>query len=89
MKACKFLYLNGYVRAQAVKPRYQRRADYFLWQELGKRLGQEADWPETLEVTPRSTGGGDAGGGTLLCGWVREGRGDAGVGMIRVIPTLR
>jgi hypothetical protein len=39
-------------------------------------------WPETLEVTPRSTGSGDAGGGTLLCCWVREGRTDAGVGMM-------
>lgn len=39
-------------------------------------------WPEMPEHTPRSTGGGDAGGGTLSCGWVREGRADAGVGMM-------
>ncbi len=39
-------------------------------------------WPEIRDVTPRSTGRGDAGGGALLCSWVQEGWVDAGVGMM-------
>jgi thiosulfate reductase/polysulfide reductase chain A len=34
---------------QAVAPLFERRDDYQLWRELGIRLGQENDWPETLE----------------------------------------
>lgn len=34
---------------QPVAPLYERRDDYQFWRELGIRLGQEKDWPETLE----------------------------------------
>lgn len=34
---------------QAVKPMYERQNDYNLWRDLGKRLGQEENWPETVE----------------------------------------
>ncbi|MFC1944595.1 molybdopterin-dependent oxidoreductase [Chloroflexota bacterium] len=34
----------------ALSPQYERRTEYYLWRELGKRLGQEDHWPwETLE----------------------------------------
>jgi anaerobic selenocysteine-containing dehydrogenase len=32
-----------------VPPTYERRDDYQLWRELGNRLGQAGDWPDTLE----------------------------------------
>jgi thiosulfate reductase / polysulfide reductase chain A len=34
---------------QSVAPLYERRDDYHLWCELGKRVGQEELWPDTLE----------------------------------------
>jgi thiosulfate reductase/polysulfide reductase chain A len=34
---------------QSVEPLYERRDDYHLWCELGKRVGQEEHWPDTLE----------------------------------------
>ncbi len=34
---------------QSVPLLHERRDDYHLWRELGIRLGQEGDWPETLE----------------------------------------
>jgi len=34
---------------QAVEPQYERKNDYYLWAELGRRLGQEQFWPENLE----------------------------------------
>jgi anaerobic selenocysteine-containing dehydrogenase len=41
---------NGYNgREAAVEPRYERRDDYQLWCDLGKRLGQTEHWPDTLE----------------------------------------
>ena len=41
---------RGYVAGeQSVAPLYERRDDYQLWRELGVRLGQEKDWPDTLE----------------------------------------
>jgi thiosulfate reductase/polysulfide reductase chain A len=41
---------NSYVAGErSVAPLYERRDDYQFWCELGKRLGQEKDWPETLE----------------------------------------
>jgi len=34
----------------AIKPMYERKPEYYLWRELGLRLGQEKYWPwETLE----------------------------------------
>ena len=33
----------------ALPPAYGHQSDYALWRDLGWRLGQEADWPETLE----------------------------------------
>ena len=38
---------NG--RKAAVEPLYERRDDYQLWCDLGKRLGQAEHWPDTLE----------------------------------------
>jgi thiosulfate reductase / polysulfide reductase chain A len=35
--------------ARTVSPRYERRDDYDLWRDLGNKLGQHGDWPETLE----------------------------------------
>ncbi|CAB1368460.1 molybdopterin-containing oxidoreductase family protein [Denitratisoma oestradiolicum] len=32
-----------------VKPQFERRDDYQLWRELGNRLGQQGEWPDTLE----------------------------------------
>jgi anaerobic selenocysteine-containing dehydrogenase len=32
-----------------VTPRHERRDDYQLWRELGNRLGQQGQWPDTLE----------------------------------------
>ena len=32
-----------------VQPKYERRDDYQLWRELGRRLGQEGMWPDTME----------------------------------------
>ena len=41
---------NSYfTREQSVEPLYKRRDDYYLWRDLGRRLGQEGDWPENLE----------------------------------------
>jgi anaerobic selenocysteine-containing dehydrogenase len=34
---------------QAMQPLYERRDDYFLWKELGNRVGQAGKWPENLE----------------------------------------
>ncbi|MBP1689126.1 MAG: molybdopterin-binding oxidoreductase [Deltaproteobacteria bacterium] len=34
---------------RTIEPRYERRDDYQLWRELGNRLGQQGEWPETLE----------------------------------------
>jgi anaerobic selenocysteine-containing dehydrogenase len=33
----------------AVEPLYERRDDYWLWAELGRRLGMGDEWPQTLE----------------------------------------
>ncbi len=33
----------------AIEPEYGHRNDYELWRDLGRRLGQGADWPETVE----------------------------------------
>ncbi len=35
---------------RAVPPSHERHNDYELWRDLGRRLGQEAYWPETLEA---------------------------------------
>ena len=41
---------NFFVAGQrAADPLYERRDDYVLWAGLGRRLLDEADWPETLE----------------------------------------
>ena len=41
---------NSYVgRDAAVEPLHERKDDYQLWRDLGKRLGQIEHWPETLE----------------------------------------
>jgi len=34
---------------RAVDPTYERHNDYELWRDLGRRLDQERDWPNTLE----------------------------------------
>lgn len=35
---------------KAIEPLYERRDDYFLWKELGRRLGPKEAWPwETME----------------------------------------
>ena len=34
---------------RAVEPSFDRHSDYDLWRDIGKRLGQEAYWPSTLE----------------------------------------
>jgi anaerobic selenocysteine-containing dehydrogenase len=40
----------AYGGGQAVKPYYQRQADYFFWRELALRMGQGERWPwETLQ----------------------------------------
>jgi anaerobic selenocysteine-containing dehydrogenase len=42
----------GNVTSAAVrvaKPLHERRDDYQLWRELGNRLGQRGQWPDTLE----------------------------------------
>ncbi len=36
-------------RGAAVKPQYERKDDYQLWCDLGKRFGQADHWPDTLE----------------------------------------
>ncbi|MBI5894684.1 MAG: molybdopterin-dependent oxidoreductase [Desulfobacterales bacterium] len=36
-------------REKAVEPLYERREDYELWRDLGKRLGQAEYWPDTME----------------------------------------
>ncbi|MBM3132012.1 MAG: molybdopterin oxidoreductase, partial [Chloroflexi bacterium] len=36
-------------REAAAEPLYERRDDYQLWADLGKRLGQAEHWPDTLE----------------------------------------
>jgi len=36
-------------RQQVVEPLYERKDDYYLWKDLGIRLGQEKYWPETPE----------------------------------------
>jgi thiosulfate reductase/polysulfide reductase chain A len=38
-----------YGREAVVDPEYERRDDYQLWCDLGKRLGQAKDWPDKLE----------------------------------------
>lgn len=30
-------------------PEHEHRSDYALWRDLGRRLGQEEQWPETIE----------------------------------------
>lgn len=35
--------------ARILSPEFDHRSDYELWRDLGRRLGQEAYWPETLE----------------------------------------
>jgi len=43
-------FVNAFsVREKAVEPLYDRRDDYFVWRDLGNRLGQEGYWPETAE----------------------------------------
>jgi thiosulfate reductase / polysulfide reductase chain A len=48
-----------------VEPQYERRDDYQLWRELGNRLGQQGQWPDTLEewfdqiLAPAGTSHGD------------------------------
>ena len=34
---------------RTIPPRHERRDDYQLWRELGNRLGQQGQWPDTLE----------------------------------------
>jgi thiosulfate reductase/polysulfide reductase chain A len=34
---------------RAVSPHHERRDDYQLWRELGGKLDQQGEWPETLE----------------------------------------
>lgn len=36
---------------RAVAPRGERRDNYAVWRDLGRRLGQGAHWPETLEAS--------------------------------------
>ncbi len=36
-------------REAVVEPMYERKDDYQLWADLGKRLGQAEHWPDTLE----------------------------------------
>ena len=36
-------------REAVVEPMYERKDDYQLWADLGKRLGQKEHWPDTLE----------------------------------------
>jgi anaerobic selenocysteine-containing dehydrogenase len=38
-----------YAREQAVDPLYERRDDYYIWRDLGRRLGQGEYWMETAE----------------------------------------
>ena len=38
-----------HARAQAEYPLFERRDDYYIWRDLGKRLGQAEHWEETLE----------------------------------------
>jgi anaerobic selenocysteine-containing dehydrogenase len=38
-----------YGREAAIDPEYERKDDYQLWCDLGKRLGQAEFWPDTLE----------------------------------------
>lgn len=38
-----------FAREQAVNPLYERRDDYYIWRDLGRRLGQEEYWIETPE----------------------------------------
>ena len=33
----------------ALQPEFGHRSDYDLWRDLGRRLGQETDWPEAAE----------------------------------------
>lgn len=33
----------------AIQPEFGHRSDYDLWRDLGRRLGQDADWPDTVE----------------------------------------
>ena len=35
--------------ARIIEPRHERRDDYQLWRELGNRLGQQGEWPDTME----------------------------------------
>lgn len=45
-----------YGGAKAVEPYYERRCDFYFWRDLGRRLGQEAEWPwETFEESLEST----------------------------------
>lgn len=51
----------AYGGAKAVEPYYERRPDFDFWQGLGRRLGQEEDWPwktfeDSLEATLAPTG---------------------------------
>jgi thiosulfate reductase/polysulfide reductase chain A len=42
--------VNYYVAGeQSVEPQYERRDDYQFWRELGIRVGQEGQWPKTLD----------------------------------------
>ena len=50
-----------YGGARAVHPYYERRCDFDFWRDLGRRLGQEDEWPwesfeESLEATLEPTG---------------------------------
>ena len=38
-----------FAREKAVEPLYERREDYYLWRDLGMRLGQDGYWPQTTE----------------------------------------
>jgi len=40
---------SEFAREAAVEPMYERKDDYQLWADLGKRLGQADQWPDTLE----------------------------------------
>ncbi len=40
---------SEFAREAAVEPMYERKDDYQLWADLGKRLGQADRWPDTLE----------------------------------------